>query len=133
MARLHLYLLGPPRAELDHSPVDIQRRKVWALLVYLAVTGQTQRRDTLATLLWPDSSQSEALAALTRHLSELRKIFGQASLTADRENIGLAGEVWLDANRFQQLVADCAETSPDCLDPLTAAIALYRDDFLTGF
>ena len=65
MARLHLYLLGPPQAELEDSPVDIQRRKVWALLVYLAVTGQPQRRDTLATLLWPDSSQSEARAALT--------------------------------------------------------------------
>lgn len=132
MARLKLYLLGPPQVELENGPVKIQRRKVLALLAYLAVNGETQRRDTLATLLWPDSSQSQARAALTRHLSEGRKIIGQDSLITDRETVALAGEVWLDVDRFRRLI-ECPPGSPGCLDSLTEAVSLYRDDFLTGF
>lgn len=132
MARLKLYLLGPPQVELEDDPVKIQRRKALALLAYLAVSGEVQRRDTLATLLWPDLSQSQARAALTRHLSEGRKIIGQDSLIADRETVALAGKVWVDVNRFRQLI-DCPPSSPDCLASLTEAVSLYRDDFLTGF
>ncbi|MEM7344715.1 MAG: tetratricopeptide repeat protein [Chloroflexota bacterium] len=132
MARLKLYLLGPPQAELENEPVKIQRRKVLALLVYLAVNGEAQRRDTLATLLWPDSSQSQARAALTRHLSEIRKIIGEDSLMTDRETVALTGAIWFDVNRFRQLV-DCPPSSAHCLDSLTEAATLYRDDFLTGF
>jgi hypothetical protein len=39
MSRLALYLLGPPRLELDGEPVEIGRRRAVALLAYLAVTG----------------------------------------------------------------------------------------------
>jgi hypothetical protein len=37
--------------EVDDQIVEIQRRKVLGLLVYLAVTRQIHQRDTLATLL----------------------------------------------------------------------------------
>jgi DNA-binding SARP family transcriptional activator len=40
MSGLKLYLLGPPRVELDEAPVDLQRRKALALLIYLAISGQ---------------------------------------------------------------------------------------------
>lgn len=111
--------------------MEIPRRKVWALLIYLAMTGETQRRDALATLLWPTYAQSEARTALTRHLSELRKISAQGFLNSSRETVALTGAIWLDVAEFQQLVADC--TDSDCLARLTAAVALYRDDFLRGF
>ena len=63
MPRLSLYLLGPPRLELDGQPLDIGRRKAVALVAYLAVTGQGQRRDTLAALFWPEFSQSRAVSS----------------------------------------------------------------------
>ena len=58
MSRLALYLLGPPRLELDGEPVEVPRRKAVALLAYLAVTGGHHSRDSLATLLWPEYDQS---------------------------------------------------------------------------
>ena len=110
----------------------MQRRKVLALLVYLAVSGEPQRRDTLAALLWPDANQSQARAALTRHLSEGRKLLGQERLIADHETIALTDEIWLDIGHFRQLI-ECPPNSPSCIDSLTEAVNLYRNDFLTGF
>ena len=62
MSRLSLFLLGPPRLQLDGDPVQIGRRKAVALLVYLALTRRRHSRDALATLFWPDYDQSSARA-----------------------------------------------------------------------
>jgi DNA-binding SARP family transcriptional activator len=122
MQKLRLHLLGSPQAEIDNHPADIQRRKVWALLIYLAVTNQPQRRDSLAALFWPEESQSKARAALTRHLSELRKAIGAEYVTADRETVTLSGNIWLDVHQFQQLSADCEQDDDDCLAGLETAV-----------
>lgn len=135
MSSLKLFLLGPPRLELEGRLLNIRRRKVWALLAYLALSGEPQRRDALAARFWPDSAQNTARAALARHVSELKKILGREALTVDRERVGLprSAQLWLDVDQFQQRLADCPEATPDCLDALTEAITLYRDDFLAGF
>lgn len=126
-------MLGPPRLEVDGQAVPIQRRKALALLCYLAVTGVTQQRDTLATLFWPDYGQRNARTALTRHLSDLRKVSSQEFLISSRESIALTADIWLDVDQFQQLVTDCSESHPACRKPLSAAVDLYRDNFLSGF
>ena len=69
--RLNVFLLGPPRVELDGSPIEVDTRKATALLAYLAVTGERKSRDTLATLLWPEYDGEHARAALRRTLSVL--------------------------------------------------------------
>jgi hypothetical protein len=76
MSRLALFLLGPPRIELDGEPIHIARRRAVALLAYLAVTAGSHSRDSLATLLWPEYDQSRARAALRRTLSELNSALG---------------------------------------------------------
>jgi DNA-binding SARP family transcriptional activator len=142
MSDLKLYVLGPPRLEVDCAPVEIKRRKALALLIYLALTGETQRRDTLATLLWPDSSQRNARAALRRDLAILNRAVGGNWLTITRETIGLRHNpnFWLDVEQFQQRLAICQThdhpsngVCPACLKPLNEAVKLYRDDFLAGF
>ncbi|MFQ5593539.1 MAG: tetratricopeptide repeat protein [Anaerolineae bacterium] len=142
MSSLKLLLLGPPHIECDNAPVVVDRRKAMALLAYLAVTGESQRRDTLATLLWPEADQSRARAALRRDLSVLNKALGEGGLAVDRETAGLnpSADIWLDVERFRDRLAACAahkhpsyDVCPDCLPLLNEAVALYRDDFLAGF
>ena len=142
MSSLKLFLLGPPRIERDETLLDIERRKAIALLIYLAVTGEGQRRDTLATLLWPNVDQSRARGALRRDLSVLNKALGQQWLVIDRETVSLSRdpEFWLDVDQFHLNLEACQthnhpadEVCPACLPLLTEAVALYRDDFLTGF
>lgn len=142
MPSLRVYLLGPPRLERDGETIELDRRKAMALLVYLAVTGERQRRDTLATLFWPDLDQSRGRGALRRDLAALNKALGGNWIEADRETVGLehSPDFWLDVDRFYQLLQagqthnhpqnqPCAE----CLPLLAEAADLYRDDFLTGF
>jgi predicted ATPase/DNA-binding SARP family transcriptional activator len=145
---LTLYLLGPPRIELNSEPVHIGRTKAVALLAYLAVTGRPHRRDSLSTLLWSEYDQSRARADLRRTLSLLNRRLGERWIVTDRETAGLRqaqpesseNVLWLDVSQFRQNLTACdthahptAEPSPECLPLLEEAVALYRDDFLSGF
>jgi predicted ATPase/DNA-binding SARP family transcriptional activator len=142
MSRLALYLLGPPRIELDGEEIHIGRRKAVALLAYLAVTGGSHSRDSLATLLWPEYDQSRARAYLRHALSLLNRTLGSEWLTADRQTAGLnldAG-LWLDVDQFRSLLSAWqdhghpeADICPECLDALAEAVELYQGDFLAGF
>ncbi|MCB0172395.1 MAG: protein kinase, partial [Anaerolineae bacterium] len=139
---LKLYFLGPPRVEIDETPVDIQRRRALALLAYLAVNRQAHSRDTLATLLFPDADQRRARAYLRRDLAALNTSLPGDWLVADRDTVMLqAGSgIWIDVEQFRRLLADCqahdhppGEPCPDCLPLLTEAATLYTDHFLAGF
>jgi DNA-binding SARP family transcriptional activator len=142
MTGLKLYLLGPPRVELGGAPVDLQRRKALALLIYLAVSGQAHSRDSLATLLWPELDQQRGRAYLRRDLAILNTSLPGAWLSTDREMVELNREagLWLDVEQFQRLLAACREhghapenACSECVQLLAEAVALYSSDFLAGF
>lgn len=133
--------MGVPRLEHDGARIEVDTRKAIALLAYLAVTRRRQARDSLAGLLWPEYNQTRARAALRRTLSSLSVARAAGWLVADRESVDLLrDEVWVDVDRFHELLAECrthghpeGEVCPECLRPLSEAVALYRDDFLAGF
>ncbi len=129
MSGLHVSLLGSPRIEVAGKTFSTDRRKAVALLAFLAVSRQTHSRETLATLLWPDSDQSRALANLRRTIWELNNGIGEEWLESERESVTLRrdGEVWLDVAEFEKLAQSGA------LRDLQSAAELYRDDFLAGF
>ena len=142
MAQLELLCLGPPRVELDGKPIEVDTRKAIALLAFLAVSGTRHSRDALANLLWPEYDQVHARAALRRTLSTLNKALRGDWLDIDRESVALTGEPrpCLDIYHFQRKLAECCihhhpqtEVCPDCVEPLTEAVNLYRGDFLAGF
>lgn len=142
MSHLALSLFGPPSIARDGVTIIPDTRKATALIAYLAVTGQRQSRDTLATLLWPEYDQPHARATLRRTLSTLNKALDGQGLKIDRETVGLdtrAG-IWVDVVEFQQSMKDCREHEHPategcarCLGALTRAVTLYRDDFMAGF
>ncbi len=150
MSSLKLLLLGPPRLEREHVPVDLERRKAFALLAYLAVTGEVQPREALATMLWPDHDERQAYAYLRRALWTLKQALGAQHIAIGREHIGLASRLdplsgsgqdfWTDVAHFRRLGANCAthghpasEVCSSCLPLLAEAVALYRADFMAGF
>lgn len=142
MAALKIFLLGPPRVELNDMPVEIQRRKALALLVYLAVSGQAHSRDSLATFFWPELDQQRGRAYLRRDLAALNTSLPGGWLIADRETVELNRDAapWVDTEQFQRLLVACQVhghaseiVCADCLPLLTEAVSLYTGDFLAGF
>jgi DNA-binding SARP family transcriptional activator len=104
MPQWDLHLLGAPRLARDGNRVAIHRRKVMALLIYLAATGRRHPRDTLAALFWPEHDQASARAAFRRTLSELQKILGANQFRIEQDSIQLESnaDFWLDVNEFQR-------------------------------
>lgn len=141
MSAAKLFLLGPPYVEGEGAPVELDTRKALALLAYLALTGQRHSRDTLAALLWPEYNHSRARAALRRTLSALSAARQEGWLVVERESVGLDdSRVWVDVDRFRRLLEECRshghperQICQSCLPLLAEAVALYRDDFLSGF
>ncbi|HEX5501132.1 MAG TPA: AAA family ATPase [Thermomicrobiales bacterium] len=142
MSRLMLAFLGPPIVTCDGRALRVDTRKAVALLAYLATTAARHRRDALAALLWPESDQAGARAALRRTLSALNRGLADDWLVVDRETVGLRrdDECWVDVERFHRRLAACrthghpaTAVCPACLPLLADAAELYRDDFLVGF
>lgn len=142
MVAFQLYLFGAPRLEKNGEAADINRRKTFALLAYLAVTGVPHTREALATLFWPDYDQSSALANLRRDLSRLKNLLGDEVLNIERLQVVLKqqGDLWIDVREFQQSIGkiknhqhaqlhQCSE----CQAAVQRAVDLYSDKFMAGF
>ena len=133
MTRFKYFLFGSPRLERDGVVIKISRRKALALLSYLAATGKSHARDSLAALFWPDHSQSKARVALSRHLSYLNKILGAEALALETESVALRDNFWLDVAEFAAVLAAHPTVTAHDLPTVQAAIDLYQADFLAGF
>jgi DNA-binding SARP family transcriptional activator len=130
---LALTLFGSPDVRLHGLPVTgFRSSKAQALLYYLAVTARPHTRATLAGLLWGDQPDPAARASLSKCLSNLHDLVGEAVLI-ERQTIAFNRNCpyHLDTERFAAGV-DVPPT-PETLQPLHAALALYRGDFLEGF
>ncbi|MGB9483041.1 MAG: hypothetical protein WCB86_04005, partial [Candidatus Dormiibacterota bacterium] len=127
MTELRLALLGPPVVEREGRPVSFDTRKALALLALLAVNPGDQSRSRLAAILWPDSDDFKARAALRRTLSVAVGAMGE-SLLVTRQAVRLVrGSLQVDLHDFEQLLGAGDPAS------LERAVRLYRDDFMAGF
>ncbi|HEX5750156.1 MAG TPA: BTAD domain-containing putative transcriptional regulator [Archangium sp.] len=117
------------------------RRKLLALLAYMALSNRPYGRAELATLLWPDLEEQKGLAVLRSTLWEGSQLLGKDWLEADRKEVRLrpGAHLWVDVSRFEQLVEEARSRSSQreahatVLPLLTEAASLYRGDFLEGF
>lgn len=103
-------------------------RKAEALLAFLALSpGQEYARDTLAALLWGESSEQNARASLRQTLSLIGKALGRDALSAEGRAVALAADaVGTDATEF----AACH--TGDSIEELAHAAQLYRGELLAG-
>jgi DNA-binding SARP family transcriptional activator/predicted ATPase len=136
---LHITLLGKLEISLGGVPLTGRRRKSLALLAYLAVTGKTHRRETLAGLLWGEATEVNANAGLRKVLAELRELLGSYLIVRGRQ---VSFNRWLpyqmDVEQFEQGLAGIGERQAASLSPedaatLATAVDCYRGDFLAGF
>ena len=144
MNPLSILLLGPPHVILSGEPIHLGRRKALGLLAYLATTHTPIQRDSLATLLWPESDRSTARANLRRTLSILTRSLGRDHFEVDHESIRLCADadIYVDLAEFYELVAHGRQgwqgdgrvvEQASRLPQQAAAVELVRGPFLDGF
>lgn len=142
MTELKVHLLGAPRITRQGVTLETGRRKATAVLAYLLLAGQIQRRESLAAFFWPEYSAREGRADLSRVLSVLRKTLGDGWLDADRQTVGPVQEteIWVDVLEFRRLVGlgkghrhDQDMVCEICLSALREATDLYQGVFMAGF
>jgi predicted ATPase/DNA-binding SARP family transcriptional activator len=135
--RLALHLLGPPQLTIDKTSISFNRRKSLALMAYLSMERDQHRRESLSSLLWPDTDQSNAFKNLRQVLWEIQQILGDGWLVADRETVCLDdhADVWLDVREFNSLISQSNSQDDITLrrSLLADAAHLYRHHFLAGF
>jgi adenylate cyclase len=126
---LQLILLGKLEIQRDGVPLaGLTSAKAQALLCYLAATGRSHFRTTLAGLLWGDMPETNARTNLRRELSALRRTVSD-HLIITRQEVAFSDDApyWLDVEAFQ------AATDQGTIEGLREAVELYRGDFLEGF
>jgi DNA-binding SARP family transcriptional activator len=130
---LELTLFGSPEVRNNgHLVTSFRTSKAQALLYYLAVTGRPHTRPTLAGLLWGDQPEAAARASLSKCLSNLHDLLGDAVLV-ERQTAAFNRDhpYHLDTERLAASIG--IAPSPAAIPTLQAALSLYRGDFLEGF
>ena len=148
MAHLSISLLGSFQVTLDGAVSNFRTDKIRAFLAYLAVeSAQPHRREALATLLWPDSSDDDARNNLRQALYQLRQTIADQDaeppflfISPQDIQFNTDSQHWLDTTAFTSLLVPCPVHDPRqmdvcqfCAGRLEEAMDLYRGDFLSGF
>src|SRR5215813_6061901 len=138
-ASARIFVLGQFRVVVDDKPLSDkawQRPQARRLLKYLS-TRRFRRatKEAAMDLFWPDSVPTAAATNLRSLVFGIRQALHEISaehlLVTDRDNLILdwPGGIWLDADAFDELVAQ-SRTADDPLPLLKAASELYKGDFL---
>jgi DNA-binding SARP family transcriptional activator len=121
-----LAVLGELKILVDGQLVPL-RRKDRAMLAYLAITGQPQRRSTLVDLFFQEAE--DPAAAFRLGLSRIRSQLGPSILQSSQQQVRLVSTgLWFDFHLFDELLG---EHIPICSDDnLAAAVDLVQGPLL---
>ena len=118
MIKFEAYMLQTPKVLLNGTPLDFPYKKTEALLYYL-LAEKTVTRDTIANLLWTDTSMETARKNLRHALYMLRKSTGTELIISNQRST-------LTLNPEIQITCD--------LDLfLSGDTSVYQEDFLHDF
>jgi non-specific serine/threonine protein kinase len=130
---IEIRLLGQFELRRAGAVIDLPARAAQSLLAYLLLNaGVAQRRERLAGLLWPDSSESNARRNLRQALWQIRRALGpeeEGLITADDLTITGHGHphCWLDVALLQRTTADASVAT------LLEVATVYGGELLPGF
>jgi predicted ATPase/DNA-binding SARP family transcriptional activator len=131
-----IYLLGQFKLQANDLPIELPSRPAQSLLAYLVLNaGVTQRREKLASLLWPEATETNARSYLRQALWRLRKTLESGSLSwEDYLNISdisvtfdKLADYWLDT----EYLLETAAAQP--VEEMIENVRLYRGELLPGF
>ncbi len=131
---LEIRLLGTFDLRQAGKPIALSSRPAQSLFAYLSLNaGTANRREKLAGMIWPDSSEETARNNLRHALWRVRTALKTASavrflLTNDLTiSFAKSSEYWLDTNEVEEISENAN------VQELTTALASYQGELLPGF
>jgi DNA-binding SARP family transcriptional activator len=133
---LEIYLLGQFKLTANNISIELPSRPAQSLLAYLALNaGAMLRREKLASVLWGETSETNARGYLRQALWRIRKSWESAALHSEdyfqineiSATFNPQSDYWLDADQILK------PTQGRTLDELIQDISLYRGELLPGF
>jgi DNA-binding SARP family transcriptional activator len=103
---IRLTTLGGLHAYGDGAELDgfrAQRLRA-ALLIYLAVERQVSR-ESLTTVFWPESNDSNARQALRQSLYHLRRTLGEGCFESHAHELRVSARVRTDVEAFESALS----------------------------
>jgi predicted ATPase/DNA-binding SARP family transcriptional activator len=134
---LEVRLLGQFKLSLNGKPFDISSRPAQSLFAYLILNaGSRHRREKLAGLLWPVSTESNARNNLRQALWRIRKALQQKP--SDREAYILADNFTVGFNQDTAYRLDASDLEQEIprdwsADHLMRILSVYEGELLPGF
>ena len=136
---LEVKLLGQFDVRREGASIAVPSRPAQSLLAYLILNaGTAYRREKLAGLLWPDSTEENARSYLRHELWRLRKVIEPTAPRKRAPKYLLIDEIsiefdahsdyWLDASVLKNV-----NGQPASADDLMGALAVYSGELLPGF
>ncbi len=134
---LQIRLLGQFDLRANGVRLAVPSRAGQSLFAYLVLTaGTSHRREKLAALFWPDTSDESARRYLRQELWRIRKaVAGQASSEVEyllSEELAITfnpqADYWLDVAQLERRGAGDESTAE-----LVSRLELYRGELLPGF
>lgn len=123
---MELKLLGIPVLMLNGKNIEIKRKKVRALLYYIAANDRGVSREELIDVLWSSQDIEAAQHNLSSNLYALKKVLPGAIIMHDN-NIKLHTGVKVDVCEFSNIIS--VIDAKKCQELLR----LYQGKFLKGF
>ena len=148
MPTLKFQLFGKLKVQCGpNSVIVLEGRKEQELLSYLLVhADRPHARETLATLLWGDTSTEKSRKYLRQALWHIHSTLKAAQpegmqillVEHDWVQLNLAGDCWIDVASFECAYADTKGVPSNQLDQVRAellmsAVDLYKGDLLDGW
>lgn len=124
---IRVEVLGTPRILKNGIETSFSRKRVRALLFYLATELKPVPRTTLAWLFWPDKSPQVASRNLSIHLSYLKNALSEDAVVSSQGAIALAESVESDARDYFAFANNPNRNGDH------SPLDLFRGPFLDGF
>jgi predicted ATPase/DNA-binding SARP family transcriptional activator len=127
-------LLGQFEVLLDGKRLAIPTRNAQSLLAYLALhSGVAFRREKLAGLLWPDSSEDNARSNLRHELWRLRKALGAGAASCFRiDDLTITFQP-PDPYSLDVDLLNSPQIDQGTIDDLIPLLSVYKGELLPGF
>lgn len=149
MPRLSVYLFGKFSVRLSEQVLDgFDARKVQELFCYLLLhRDHSLPRETLASVLWPDTTTAQAKKSLRQVLWQLQSALGSHNgstngrvllVESDWVQLNSEADLWLDVAVFEQAFNLVQKIPGHDLDTQQAqvlqdAVQLYQGPLLEGW